>query len=467
MVPEELPVRELLIMLLGEEGRRKMENMTKTNDQVFSEYYDLIVNTHTAKSLYEAKRLLEKFRAFLGEFPPSTKLAIQFLNQFKDRKLNTRGRYSYVLSAFFRWYSGEKLPIKIRVPKILPQYVPSEDIDRLISVIPVKRSYKKKIVRDVLLVETAKMTGLRRGELASLKVGDLNLQGDDPVLIVRGGKGAKDRAVSLNPYIRGRLAAFVKGKAPHERVFGLAAKTISYKIRQWARKAGVPHLHIHSLRHYVGTTLFQRHANPRAVQVILGHESLEVTMRYADVVGEDTKEAVRLLESDEVISRPVLPELVGEKPKEVLESTVELTVRPAEHDPIASTIPAGICGAFMAELDADRILIESMQVRSSDPSVPYRLMLFEDDPRKYTEDLENEDTIQMKPVKQRIYTYQPNSLVPYANEKKQGKLYGGICVYQRPIPINLLREDKKGERIAYLQRPVHFTVLLRYRLNSP
>ncbi len=86
--------------------------------------------------------------------------------------------------------------------------MPGEDIDRLISGIKSRKSHKKSIGRDVLLIETARMTGLRRGELASLKVEDLNLDGDDPVLIVRGGKGAKDRAVSLNSYIRDRLVAF-------------------------------------------------------------------------------------------------------------------------------------------------------------------------------------------------------------------------------------------------------------------
>ena len=288
------------MMLLGEEGKRKLENRTKTNDQLFSDYYDLITNTHTAKSLYEAKRLLEKFRAFLGQYPASTELAIQFLTQFKDRKLNTRARYQFVLSAFFNFYSGEKLPIKIKVPKILPQYVPGEDIDRLIEGIKGKKSHKKSIDRDVLLIETARMTGLRRGELANLKVGDLHLDGDDPVLIVRGGKGSKDRAVSLNPYIRDRLAGFIKGKSYQDSVFGLAAKTISLKIWQWARKAGVPHLHTHSLRHYVGTTLFARGANPRAVQVALGHESLDVTMRYAAIIGRDIKQTMGLLDDKPV-----------------------------------------------------------------------------------------------------------------------------------------------------------------------
>jgi len=65
-----------------------------------------------------------------------------------------------------------------------------------------KKSHKKNIERDVILVETARMTALRRGELADLKVGDLHLDGNEPVLIVRGGNGNKDRAVGLNTYIR-------------------------------------------------------------------------------------------------------------------------------------------------------------------------------------------------------------------------------------------------------------------------
>jgi integrase len=283
-------------MLLGEEGRRKMDNLTKTNDQLFSDYYDIILNTHTYKSFYEAKRLLELFRIFLGQVPPSATLAVQFLTNFKSRKLNTRARYSHVLGAFFRWFNGEKLPIKIKVPKILPQYVPGEDIDRLITQMENKKSHKGTVERDILLIETARMTGLRRSELANLRVGDLHLDGNDPVLVVRGGKGEKDRAVGLNMYIRNKLAEFISKKSPKDSVFGLKAKSISGKIRIWANKAGVPQLHTHSLRHYVGTTLFQRNANPRAVQTMMGHESLETTMRYAAVIGKDMQETAQLLE---------------------------------------------------------------------------------------------------------------------------------------------------------------------------
>ena len=273
-----------------------MENKTKTNDQAFGDYYNLIFNTYSEKSLYEGKRLLGKFRAYIGEFPPDPQLGVQFLSQFQDIKVSSRARYFSVLNSFFKWYSGEELPLKIKQPKTLPQYVPGEEIDQLIRGIRQKKSHKKSVQRDVLLVEVGKMTGLRRGELANLKVGDLHLNGDDPVLLVRAGKGNKDRAVALNPYITNQLATFVRGKPHDESVFGLAARSITDKIAQWARKSGVPQIHTHSLRHYAGTTLFEKGANPRAIQVALGHESLETTMQYAAVVGKDIKQAMALLD---------------------------------------------------------------------------------------------------------------------------------------------------------------------------
>jgi len=85
-VPEELSIRELLVSLLGEKGRRILENRTKSNDQLFSDYLELISTTHAASSRYEAKRLLMHFKDFLGEFPPSTELGVKFLSQFQDRK---------------------------------------------------------------------------------------------------------------------------------------------------------------------------------------------------------------------------------------------------------------------------------------------------------------------------------------------------------------------------------------------
>ncbi len=273
-----------------------MDNRTKTNDQLFPEYYDVIGAALSKSYVYEAKRILEKFNVFIGNLPPNTSLAVKFLAQFKDKKPNTRARYTYILSAFFNWYSGEGLPVKIKVPKILPQNIPSEDFERLENAIRGKRSHKKTIERDILLIEMGRMTGLRAGELANLKVRDLQLKGDDPIVFVHGGKGAKDRMVPLNPYISEKLADFIDGMLPDQSLFGLTQKTISMKIITWSKKAGVPHIHAHSMRHYMATTLLNAGDNLRVVQEILGHESLDTTMRYLHVTGQDKKEAMRDLD---------------------------------------------------------------------------------------------------------------------------------------------------------------------------
>jgi len=139
----------------------------------------------------------------------------------------------------------------------LPQHVPDEDVAKLLGALWNKRSHKRTVVRDVLLVETAYHAGLRRAELANLKIGALRLSGEAPCLLVRQGKGGKDRIVYLNDCIRGQLATFVRGRSGEEKVFGLAPKTISLKVSQWARKAGVM-LHPHSLRHKFATDILDR-----------------------------------------------------------------------------------------------------------------------------------------------------------------------------------------------------------------
>ena len=73
-VLEELPLRDLISILIGDEGRRRMENRNKTNDQLFTDYYNLLLTSHFRRYLYEAKRTLNKFHGFLGEFPPAIDL---------------------------------------------------------------------------------------------------------------------------------------------------------------------------------------------------------------------------------------------------------------------------------------------------------------------------------------------------------------------------------------------------------
>jgi integrase len=163
---EELPLRELLISLLGDDWRRRLENRSKTNSQALTEYFDLVASSKSAKWDYETRRLLNQFHEFIGEYPPTIGLFTKFFQRYLKLSLSTKARYYYVFSAFFNWYSGQKLPFKVKAPKPLPQHVPDEDVEKLLVVIQGKKSHKCTIDRDILLVETAYHTGLRRSELS-------------------------------------------------------------------------------------------------------------------------------------------------------------------------------------------------------------------------------------------------------------------------------------------------------------
>ena len=110
------------------------------------------------------------------------------------------------------------------------------------------------------------------------------------------------------------------------------------------------------------------------------------------------------------------------------------------------------------ELESDDILIQSLRVRTSDPDVPYQLLLFETEPQQISGELSNEDVIQMNPVKQRVYTYPASGPIPYTNRDKARKLHRGLCISQRALLVDLLSEETREEQKAYLQRPVDSSV---------
>ena len=90
-----------------------------------------------------------------------------------------------------KWYDEPMDDPKVKIPKTLPPYTKDSEIDGLFNAIENKRSHKGCIVRDSLLVGLALKTGLRRSELGNLEDNDVH----QDVLVVRSGKGGKDRVI--------------------------------------------------------------------------------------------------------------------------------------------------------------------------------------------------------------------------------------------------------------------------------
>lgn len=157
---------------------------------------------------------------------------------------------------------------------------------------------KKVAIRNRAILELLFSTGMRISELVSLNREQLNLSGENvneqgKVYVM--GKGKKQRFVYLTPrcqfyvqeYLKSRdddyPALFIpyRGGRNGRRGQRLSTNYIQAKIAEYRRKLGiVVPTSAHSLRHGFATYMAERGASPAAIQILLGHESLNTTDKY-------------------------------------------------------------------------------------------------------------------------------------------------------------------------------------------
>ena len=209
---------------------------------------------------------------------------------FRERKLadNTVNQRVGALRFFFiktlrKPWSVEETPYpkkRLHLPVILSQ----DEVGRLIesALIPFHRT----------ILVTLYATGVRRAELANLKVSDIDSQ--RMVVHIRGGKGRKDRDVMLSPHLLEELRQHYRrlGRKPAEWLFPggrwhtaaedpITTKVVWYACRQAAQRAGIrKQLHPHTLRHCFATHLLEAGADLRTMQMLLGHSDLKETTIY-------------------------------------------------------------------------------------------------------------------------------------------------------------------------------------------
>jgi site-specific recombinase XerD len=170
--------------------------------------------------------------------------------------------------------------------KRLPIILSREEVDRLIeaALTPFHRT----------ILMTLYGTGVRRAELANLKIADIDSQ--RMVIHVRGGKGRKDRDVMLSPNLLEELRQHYRrrrcktsewlfpGGRWHEADGRISDKVVWHACRQAARRAGIDKpLHPHTLRHCFATHLLEGGADLRTIQLLLGHNDLKETSVYLHV----------------------------------------------------------------------------------------------------------------------------------------------------------------------------------------
>jgi integrase len=146
------------------------------------------------------------------------------------------------------------------------------------------------------IVETALLTGMRRGELLGLKWEQIR----NGFIYLTETKSGKARQIPIND----RLAEVFRelrrdNQLKSAYVFcGPDGKRFLEVKRSFAlacKKAGIEAFRFHDLRHTFASQLVMRGASLKAVQELLGHASLAMTMRYAHLSHEHLKDSVNLL----------------------------------------------------------------------------------------------------------------------------------------------------------------------------
>ncbi|MCI4331460.1 MAG: tyrosine-type recombinase/integrase, partial [Thermoplasmata archaeon] len=156
--------------------------------------------------------------------------------------------------------------------------------------------------RERLLVAILLLHGARPVELHRLRVGDLDLEGAPPTMVLKG-KGrysAKERRVPINPLAYGEMLPFVRGKRTEDAVWPGSYHAIDHDWRRLLRRAGVAPRGLYSMRRGFGRISHDAGVPIESIQAMYGHESPATTAFYIGV--EENRMAAGLKRMAEVFA---------------------------------------------------------------------------------------------------------------------------------------------------------------------
>ncbi len=276
---------------------------------------------HSAKTIESYSRDLSPWIVFLEkkytELPSAARndplLLRLYLRLRSEKGLSNRSlaRFLSALSGFQRYLSrkSQYKPYIFKLTRMkfsadIPTFVPQSEAARLFehgNARSDKGSYF--YWRDFIMIALLYATGIRREELADIRLGDLELKTG---LITVTGKGNKVRAVpvgertleDLERYLAMR-DEFVSEKGTLSAAlllnrYGrpLSVRSIDRLVKKYGCAEGLD-LTPHTLRHSFATHLLENGADLMLIKEILGHSSLSTTQKYTHVTAETMKKAYK------------------------------------------------------------------------------------------------------------------------------------------------------------------------------
>lgn len=235
-----------------------------------------------------------------------------FLRYLAELGLGARSQARLVsaLKTFWRYLLAEDLsstdPTELlqgpRLPRAIPEVLTYEEIQQLLSAIDLSTDHG---VRDRAMLETLYASGLRVSELTHLRMSNLFLEVGFLKVV---GKGNKERIVPIGEEAARHIQLYVEGVRRrmmniasgsedilflNRRGGGLSRVSVFNAVKKYARAAGLEKkVSPHTFRHSFATHLIEGGADLKAVQDMLGHESIITTEIYTHLDTDYLRETI-------------------------------------------------------------------------------------------------------------------------------------------------------------------------------
>lgn len=277
----------------------------KSNIQDFK-YYLQIEKSLSPNSIVSYESDIQKLMAFVETTCPHKKPSdintkdlqafLKYISEFHFTE-TTQSRIISGIKHFYKFLILENYiqtnPAELletpRIKRKLPVYLSVEEIDVMLSMIDRSSAEGE---RNIAMLETMYSCGLRVSELINLKLSDLHFQ-EGFISVI--GKGDKQRLVPIGKSAINLISNYKNHHRQHiaikknyedllflsKRGTSITRQMVFYVIKDLAEKAGIKKtLSPHTFRHSFATHLVEGGADLRAVQEMLGHESITTTEIY-------------------------------------------------------------------------------------------------------------------------------------------------------------------------------------------
>ncbi|MES2436611.1 MAG: site-specific integrase [Patescibacteria group bacterium] len=279
----------------------------------------------------------EAFKTFIKVMPEvvNVKLLTREMLTLYFKRLETRGRkvgkdtikigvkdstiktYQNRLNVFFTWlvnmqhietnpFIGMKFPNPVYEDS---RALEQDSIDKIFAAVALHSINSLIHKRDIAILSLLMFCGLRRNELISLQVNDVDFE--NSMLVIKGetSKSKKTHSVPLHPTLGMHLKDYLKERCKKEyktqyliistnRDRGLSSDGLKHWVKRLVKLSGVK-FHLHKFRHTFACNLAKNNVSVFNIQTLMGHKDYKMTLSYLrSVKTKDLRDEINRLYSN-------------------------------------------------------------------------------------------------------------------------------------------------------------------------